>query len=209
MPNKYRMTQTLLSSWLWSYVRDDGYESLMRTLSRQREPPTEAMLNGVAFESAVNHVLNGGSLDGLSDPAAKWNQGIIRTAELLRGAQQQVTVQKDIIVDGVCFNLYGILDFLKAGIIYDTKFSSSYYLNKYLGSPQHSAYFYLVPEAYEFQYVICDGKFVCRETYRPEDTKPIETYIRQFMQYLDRHNLVDLYCENFDMKTYYSKGEKK
>lgn len=205
--NKFHLSQSLLSAWLYSYKSTEGYEAFIKALNRQRTPDTEAILDGKAFENAVNQHLNGAPLNGISYPASGWVPGIERTCEYLWDSRQQVSLRKDIIVEGCCFNLVGVLDFLKAGVIYDTKFSKNYYLNKYLNSPQHSAYFYLVPEAYEFQYLSCDGTYVYREIYRPENTKPIEIYIKQFMHFLDQQKLTDLYVQNFNLDNYYK--EKK
>ncbi len=69
---------------------------------------------------------------------------------------------------------YGVLDYLKCGVIYDTKYSKTYKVNKYLDSPQHPMYFVLAPEAYEFQYKICDGEWIYTEIYRPGEVEPIE-----------------------------------
>lgn len=203
MQNKFHLSQSLISSWLHSYDSAENYQQFIKALNREKTPPTEAMLNGVAFENAVNSHLDGASLDGISAPASDWKQGIEKTCDFLWGAEQQVFLHKDILVEGVCFDLVGILDFLKAGVIYDTKFSKNYYLNKYLNSPQHSMYFYLLPEAYEFQYLSCDGKYVYREIYRPENTKKIEVYIKQFIHYLDQQQLFDTYAEHFDLDNYF------
>lgn len=205
MPNKYHLTQSLLASWQYALTLDDGYERFLRALKREKEPPTQAMLDGVEFENCVNNVLNGAYID----PTHKWYQGIMEVAKKLKGSQQQVRIKKDILVDGVCFELDGILDFLRAGEIYDTKFSTHYYLNKYFDSPQHPMYFYLVPEATKFQYVSCDGRFVYTETYYPEDTPPIEVKIKQFMQFLDRTHNVDTFCDIWNLKTYYNSFNKK
>jgi hypothetical protein len=95
---------------------------------------------------------------------------------------------------------YGVLDFLKAGVIYDTKYSKTYSVGKYRESPQHPMYFYLTPEAKEFQYKICDGQWVYTETYSPDEVEPIEKTIKHFMDFLDRQNLVKTFCENWISK---------
>ena len=103
-------------------------------------------------------------------------------------------------MNGVTFVCYGILDFLKAGVIIDTKFSKTYRVGKYLDSPQHPMYFYLCPEAYRFDYIISDGSFVYRESYYPEDTEPIERTISKFMEWLEKTKNVRLFCENWRSK---------
>ena len=199
------MTQSLLSSWQYSFVMEDGYESFLKALNRIKEPPNEAMLKGTAFEHCVNSVLNG--IEIPEDHT--WYKPVTQLAEYLEGSQQQVSIKKDIIVDGVCFELHGVLDFLKAGIIYDTKFSTHYRLNKYLDSPQHPMYFYLVPEAREFQYLSCDGKFIYKEIYRPEDTTHIEVLLKQFMKYLEVHDLIEIYTSIWNLDTYYASKKKE
>ena len=203
--NKYHLTQSLLNDWLRSYILEDGYEAFLKSLYRQPKPMTEAMADGIEFEGCVNSVLNGAFIP----ETHKWYKPVMELAEYLNGSQQQVSIKKDIIVDGVCFELHGILDFLKAGIIYDTKFSKHYYLNKYFSSVQHPLYFYLVPEAREFQYLSCDGQFIYKETYHPEDVIPIEVTIRHFMKFLDKHNLVDIYTSIWNLETYYELKKKE
>lgn len=205
-PNKYHLTQSLLADFQRVFTTEDGYDNFIASLYRKPKPMTEAMADGIAFEGAVNSVLNGEYIP----PDHKWYKPVVDLSFYLEGAQQQVSVKRDIIVDGVCFELHGILDFLKAGIIFDTKFSKHYYLNKYLQSPQHPTYFYLVPEAREFQYLICDGQFVYKETYYPSETTPIEVTIKQFMVFLSRNQLVDTYTSIWNLEAYYkSKKEQK
>lgn len=203
--NKYHLTQSLLSDFQRIFTSEDGYEGFIKSLNRQPKPLSEAMAKGIEFESCVNSALDGEHIP----ENHKWYKPVMYLADYLAGAQQQVTVKKDMIVDGVCFELYGVLDFLRAGIIYDTKFSTHYYVNKYLSSPQHPLYLYLVPEAREFQYLSCDGQFIYRETYRPEDTAPIEVTIRQFMQFLDKHDLIETYTSIWNLKTYYETKRSK
>lgn len=190
---KFRITQTLLGSWLWSYKTEGGFDDFLKTLRREKMQPTKAMLEGVRFENIVNACLDGQKLD----LDHEWAEPIKQLLPELEGAQKQVTLFRDITVGGVPFLLHGVLDFLKCGIIYDTKFSKTYKMNKYLWSPQHGMYFALVPEAYEFKYKICDGKYIYTETYRPDDTIPIEKTIAEFMDFLDRFGLIDIYCDNW------------
>lgn len=203
--NKYHLTQSLLSDFARIFTSEDGYEGFIKSLNRQKKPPTEAMLKGVEFESCVNSVLNGAYIP----KEHKWYKPVMQLKDLLDGSQQQVSIKRDMIVDGVCFELHGILDFLKAGIIYDTKFSTHYYMNKYLHSPQHPLYFYLVPEAYEFNYLSCDGQFIYKETYRPEDTMSIEVTIRQFMKFLEKYNLIETYTSTWNLDAYYKSKLKQ
>ena len=190
---KYRITQSLVSAFEWSFKKSDGYEDFLRTLKREKTPPTMAMLNGIKYENILNAVLDGETIQ----PDHEWYRPITEMAAELQGAQKQVNLFRDLRVDGVDFLIHGVLDYLKCGHIYDCKFSKSYELNKYLGSPQTAFYAYLVPEALDMTYIISDGKWVYRERYPKDIIEPIEPYIKNFMRFLDQHGLVDIYCEKW------------
>lgn len=190
---KVRLTQSLLSAWEWSFKSDSGYDDFLKALNRQKKPMTEAMLDGVRYENCLNSVLLGEHLP----EDHEWMFPIAEMAEELQGAQQQVTIFKDITVDGQPILLHGVLDYLREGHIWDCKFSKRYHLNKYLNSPQTSMYMTLVPEALDFTYIISDGKYVYREKYPREIVPPIEPEIRHFMEYLKKHDLWNLYFEKW------------
>lgn len=192
---KLRLTQSLLSAWEWSFKREDGYDDFLAALSREKKQPTQAMLDGIRFENCLNSVLNGEPL--YQDH--EWYAPLVEMACELHGAQQQVTLFRDIEVDGQPILLHGVLDYLREGHIWDCKFSKTYHLNKYLGSPQTSMYLTLVPEATDFTYIVSDGKYVYREKY-PRDIVPsIEPTIRQFLAYLKKHGLLDIYQEKWSV----------
>lgn len=194
---RLRITQTLLSAWDWCYKKDEGYDEFVRTLNRIKTPPTKAMLEGQRFEGMVN-----ACMDGYMPPYdSELREQVIWCADYLKGAEKQVTLFKEIEVDNYPFLLHGVLDFLREGIIYDTKFSQSYKrYGKYLDSPQHPMYFALCPEAKRFEYVICDGKYVYREGYTSEDVEPIEQKIALFIAFLKRYNLWEIYKEKWWVK---------
>lgn len=194
--NKFLITQSLLSSWLWSYKLENGYEDFLKTLRREPIQQTKAMLEGIRFENCLNAVLNGAEIE----PMHEWYKPIMELYPTLAGAQQQVRLSRDLTVNGVTFVCYGVLDFLKAGTVFDTKYSKTYSVGKYLDSPQAPMYLFLVPEAREFQYKICDGKYIYTETYRPDEVEPIERTIKNFMGFLDKMDLIKMYCENWRSK---------
>ena len=193
MPSKFRLTQSLISAYEWMFKKEDGYDEFIAALNREKKQPTVAMLDGIRYENCLNAVLDGAEIT----PDHEWYKPITEMAEELQGAQQQVTLFRDINVDGVDFLIHGVLDYLRAGEIWDCKFSKNYKLNKYLGSPQTSFYMYLVPEARRFTYIVSDGAWVYRERYPREIVEPIEPYIKNFMQFLDMHNLVNIYTEKW------------
>ena len=154
---------------------------------------TAAMLDGIRFENMVHAVSEGAEIG----PEQEWYKPVLEICQIIAQGQYQVKASRPLVVDGVEFICYGILDFLKAGVIYDTKFSRTYRVGKYLDSPQHPMYFYLCPEVQRFEYIISDGNYIYREAYSPEDTVPIENTVRQFMRWMDKTSLVDLYCQNW------------
>lgn len=173
---------------------ENGYEDFLKTLRREPIQQTKAMLDGIHFENVLNAVLNGAEIE----PTHEWYKPIMELYPTLYGAQQQASPSKNMTISGIEFVLYGKLDFLKAGVIYDTKYSKTYRnYGKYRDSPQHPMYLALVPEAREFQYKICDGKYIYTETYRPDEVEPIERMIKHFMDFLDKQGLVQTYCENW------------
>lgn len=200
---RYLITQSLLSAWAYTFDcyeggEEDAMADFLATLNREKREPSEAMLNGIAFENAVYAHASG---------AARflpkgWENGVRQVAEIIQGAPVQVKAQKEITVDGMTFLVFGILDALKAGTIYDVKFVNKKFgglelAGKYLDSAQHPAYFYLVPEATEFKYLVSDGEDIYIETYRREDTRPIGEIISQFVASLRDMGLFDLYREKW------------
>ena len=191
--NKLRVTQSLLSAWLYVFKKDDGYEDFLRTLNREKKQPTQAMLDGIQYENCLNSILNGEPLP----LDHKWHDPLLEMAVELQGSQQQVVLFKDTEVDGQPILLHGVLDYLREGHIWDCKFSKTYHLNKYLDSPQTSMYLSLVPSAFDFTYIISDGTWVYREKYPREIVPPIEPTIKYFLDYLKQHDLYKIFEEKW------------
>lgn len=194
-PSKVRVTQTLLTSWEYSFKTDDGYESFLKTLNREKTPPTKAMLDGIRYENVLNNVLKGETIT----PDHEWYAPITEMAEELQGAQQQVTLFKEIQVDGQTTLLHGVLDYLRAGEIWDCKFSKTYHLNKYLNSPQLMMYLSLVPEARRMTFIVSDGKYVYRERYPRDIVEPIDLTIKYFYEFLKRYDLWQTFIEKWSV----------
>lgn len=203
---RYLITQSLLSAWAYVFDcfeggEEDAMADFLATLNREKREPTDAMRNGIAFENAVYAAAKDAPAK-VPPELSVWEPGIRQVAEIIKGAPVQVKAQKEITVDGMTFLVFGILDALKAGTIYDVKFVNKKFgglelAGKYLGSAQHPAYFYIVPEAMEFKYIVSDGEDVYIETYRREDTKPIGEIISQFVASLRDMGLLDLYQEKW------------
>lgn len=201
---RYLVTQSLLSSLdyifnCWEGGEEDAMASFLQTLNREKSEPNKAMLDGLAFEREVYT-----EAAGLPrSPHPKWENGIQKIVPLIRGAQVQVRAQREIEVAGMTFLVYGVLDALKAGTISDVKYKTKSFgsldlAGSYLDSPQHPAYFYLVPEAREFQYLVSDGEDLYIERYTPQESRHISTFIEEFIDSVRSLGLLDLYKEKWE-----------
>jgi hypothetical protein len=199
----YLITQSLLSSWeyLFSCYEDkcdEAYESFVKTLKREPTEQTDAQRKGTEFETEVYKVVRGED----RQPHPEWENGIKAVAEHLKGCQVQVKEKAVLEVGENKFLLYGVLDALGAGVIKDVKFSTRSFgstdlAGKYLESPQHPAYFRLVPEAYRFDYIVSDGEDVYVESYFRKNTPPIDGLINQFVVSIKDMGLWELYQKHW------------
>lgn len=208
---RYLITQSLLSSWLYIYDCFDGYEdsamdAFLHTLRREPEElddeQRQRIQNGIEFENEVYSQAAG----ECRAPHPKWESGICEIADLLKGAQFQVKVYREIEVAGITFLVYGILDALREAVISDVKFKNKSFgsldlAGDYLNSPQHPLYFYLVPEARLFRYLVSDGQDVYIEQYEPGDCPSAAELILQFVQFLTANNLLDTYLQNWQARS--------
>lgn len=203
---RYLITQSLISSWAYMFDCYDGGEEdaqaeFMRVLQREPGEQTQAMRNGIEFENEVYAA----SADWKRKPHECWEDGIQAVSKVIYGAPVQVRLSRPITVNGVEFLVYGILDALKAGVIYDVKFSSKPLsgfdaYGKYLNSPQHPFYFYLAPEAYEFRYLLSDGIDLYQEVYRRSEVLDAAAIIGEFLDSISCMGLLDLYKEKWVAK---------
>jgi len=191
--SKLLLTQSLLSDFAWVFRKDDGYADFLRTLRREPRATSKAMFAGIDFENRVTAYASGEKLDE-THKLTKVAQEVGNECYM---GQFQVRLSREIVVDGVTFLCYGVLDCLKAGEIFDIKFSKTYEVGKYLDSPQHPMYLYLCPEARAFTYLVSDGDWVYRERYTPDITEHISAYIRDFMRWLEQRGLIDTYAQHW------------
>lgn len=198
---RYMITHSLLSSWLYA-MKDNPYEDatterdpyadFLKTLNREPTETTEAMQNGIDFEDLVTAILTGNA-----NPENKWYEAAVNVAKRIRGGILQCRASKDIEVSGMNILLYGRLDALLAGVIYDIKFSKSYDVGKYIDSTQHPTYFELLPEAKEFTYLVSNGTNVWSETYRRDESQDIKVIIADFLAWLSAQGLLEIYKEKW------------
>lgn len=224
MPDRFLMTHSLLSAWLYA-MQDNPYEDatternayaeFLRVLRKEPTETTKAMQYGIDFEDLITAILKGdkiaayhrenrstGILDRELYPLHEhpWFEGANDIAGIIQGAQLQHKVSKQIVVDGVSILLYGRLDALKAGTIFDIKFSSKYERGKYISSTQHPTYLELIPEALDFTYLVSNGTSVWTETYAREDTPSIYPTISGFLSFLKDTGLMGIYKEMWGSK---------
>jgi len=200
----YLMTHSLLSSWLYAMKENpyedatterDPYEDFLKTLRREPTETTEAMQKGIDFEDLVTAIVNGNA-----DVTDKWYDAAKKVADIVGGGRLQYKVSKKIEVNGIELVLYGRLDALKAGVVYDIKFSGSYDVGKYITSTQHPTYLELIPEAETFTYLVSNGTYVWPETYRRDETPSIIPIISDFLKWLELQGLMNTYKENWSSK---------
>ena len=137
----YLMTPSLLNAWIYLLEREYGtVEDFLRTLNREPTPSSESIEKGFMFE--------------------KWCE---ENCLEVQGGVFQYAAKKQIALCGMEFLLYGRMDCVKAGIIYDFKYTGNYECGKYYGNAQTPTYFELLPEASEMKYIITDK---CETSYR-------------------------------------------
>ncbi|MCD8143934.1 MAG: hypothetical protein LUD79_01105 [Oscillospiraceae bacterium] len=195
------LTHSLLNSWLYQYKAPDSdgaHGSFMQTLRRDPTETTEAMQRGIDFENLVGGWVGGNR--AVPEEHSKWAGAIETIGTILEGAALQAALYRDLVVEGQPILLYGRLDGLKAGIIYDIKFTGKYETGKFTDSPQHPVYMTLCPEARAFVYLITDGTDVFTESFTQAETPPLEPLVQEFFEYLDAASLMDVYLEKWAAK---------
>lgn len=223
MEDRYLMTHSLLASWLYAMREDlhegasgrDPMEEFLLTLRRQPTPRTNAMQWGIDFEDLVTAILHHASAARYSRkdydtgdlaeewyplPEHPWYEAAQAIAHMIGGASLQYRASRPIETSGMMFLLYGRLDALRAGTIYDIKFSGGYERGKFYGSTQHPVYLELIPEAREFVYLVSDGRNVWTERYLREETRSIFPTITDFVAWLSIQDLMGLYKERWRSK---------
>lgn len=195
------ITPSLLNSWLyiWNCVDNvhetekdticledkkmdaqvKAKEDFINTLKRLPSEPNKYMQMGIDFE----------------DECCQGRQPEI--SPIIEGGSYQIVGKKNVTIGGYNFLLYGRLDVLKGGVIYDIKRVMKYTPQKYLKSCQHGFYFKLFDRAYEFTYLIYDGNKLHTETYYRDEVESIDKLILDFIDWLKENNLFELYKEKW------------
>lgn len=197
---RYLITPSLLNSWLWIYesannvrekdsdvmsiddrkaiAQERAKEQFLAYLERIPGEPNKYMQLGIDFEDECY-------------------QGKTCISPIIEGGSYQVVGTKYVNVENINFLMYGRLDVLKGGVIYDIKKVGCYKLNKYKWSCQHRFYLDLFERAKYFEYLIYDGKTLHREKYYRENCTSTEEIIKNFVDYLIDNDLLDIYKEKW------------
>ena len=198
----YKITASLLNAWQYvldsvEMVKEAEYDKIcledkkelkyeqelkkfIDTLKRVPFAPTEAMVRGQEYEASVYR-----GEDSTFSP-------------IVENGAFQVSIRKNVVIDGVQIQLHGILDVLKANHIYDIKRTGWYKYPKFKTSHQHSMYFELVPEAMDFTYLICDNDDMHYTEYIERcNSEDIKKVISEFLEWLKMNNLYEIYTQNW------------
>lgn len=191
---KYYITPTLLNSWQYN-IKNGTLEDFIKVLNKEQFEATENILKGFAYEKYMQE----------------------NYSETLGGAYQ-VKVSKEY----GDYLLYGIIDCLKGGIIYDYKYTANYEVGKFFNNHQTLMYLEMVPEARKMVYLITNkfekieyadnnfkdiksvaydiGDIFIEEYTKDLFPETIESVLYKFIAWLKAYNLYDLYTEKWKCK---------
>ena len=191
---KYYITPTLLNSWQYN-IKNGTLEDFIKVLNKEEFEPTESILKGFEYEKYMQENFE----------------------ETLNGTYQ-VKVSKE----HGDYLLYGIIDCLKGGIIYDYKYTKNYEVGKFFNNHQTLMYLEMIPEAKKMVYLITNKfdkteypdlnfkdvskvEYEVGDIFREEYTKDMfpetmNSILHKFEQWLKQYNLFDLYTEKWKCK---------
>lgn len=192
--SKYYITPTLLNSWQYN-IKNGTLEDFIKVLNKEEFEPSESILKGFEFEKYMQE----------------------NYKETLNGSYQ-VKVSKEY----GDYLLYGIIDCLKGGIIYDYKYTKNYDVGKFFNNHQTLMYLEMVPEAKKMVYLITNKfevedyadidymntakiEYTVGDLFREEYTKDmfpetIDSILHKFENWLKQYNLFDIYAEKWKCK---------
>jgi len=195
--NSYLITASLLNS-LKYYLGSDyaNREDFLKTLSREKFEPNEAMQKGIDFENDIQKVCNGTYLyydfdcpseNKSVDKVIDYEKLITKLGEEVKGGYWQESVKKQFEVAGTRILLYGRCDVIKGDTVYDIKYTKNYNLGKFQESTQHLIYMFC-SGLDKFKYLVSDLKSYWIEEYVKQSNieAKLRSEIMQFLDYLDR-----------------------
>lgn len=191
---KYYITPSLLNSWTYN-IKNGTLEDFIKVLNKEEFEPSESILKGFEFEKYMQE----------------------NYKETLNGSYQ-VKVSKEY----GDYLLYGIIDCLKGGIIYDYKYTQNYEVGKFFSNHQTLMYLEIVPEAKKMIYLITNKfdkteypdidfkdtakiEYKVGDIFKEEYTKDlfpetIESVLYKFESWLKEYKLFNLFTEKWKCK---------
>lgn len=191
---KYYITPTLLNSWQYN-IKNGTLEDFIKVLNKEEFEPSQSILKGFEYEKYMQE----------------------NYEETLNGAYQ-VKVSKEY----GDYLLYGIIDCLKGGIIYDYKYTQNYEVGKFFNNHQTLMYLEMIPEARKMVYLITNKfnkieypdiefkdvskiEYEVGDIFKEEYTKDmfpetIDSILHKFEQWLKQYNLFELFVEKWKCK---------
>ena len=122
----YYITPTLLNSWSYC-IKNGTLEDFIKVLNKEEFEQSESIIKGYEFEAYMQE-----------------------NYEETKNGAYQVVVSKE----HGDYLLYGKVDCLKGGIIYDYKYTKNYDVGKFFNNHQTLMYLEAVPEASKMVYLI-------------------------------------------------------
>lgn len=212
---KYLITPTLLNSYDY-YIQDEfkspanSRADFLKTLSRGKFEPNQAMQKGIDFENDVLDACNNKLEADYSKIEPRFVKSVIdseamstkeisnwiimreyidcveNVAKIVNRGLWQESVKKDLQIGNQEFLLYGKTDVIKRDTVYDIKYTSNYELGKFLNSAQHLIYLYCTGLP-KFKYLISNGKDFWQEDYFNNGNieNEIKSKINDFLSYLE------------------------
>lgn len=191
---KYYITPTLLNSWSYC-IKNGTLEDFIKVLNKEEFEPSESIIKGYEFEAYMQE-----------------------NYEETKNGAYQVVVSKE----HGDYLLYGKVDCLKGGIIYDYKYTKNYDAGKFFNNHQTLMYLEMIPEASKMVYLITNKfevedyadidymdtakvEYTVGDIFREEYTKDmfpetIDSILHKFETWLKQYNLFDLYAEKWKCK---------
>ena len=191
---KYYITPTLLNSWSYC-IKNGTLNDFIKVLNKEEFEPSESIIKGYEFETYMQE-----------------------NYEETKNGAYQVVVSKE----HGDYLLYGKVDCLKGGIIYDYKYTKNYDVGKFFGNHQTLMYLEMIPEASKMVYLITNKfdkieypennfqdvkniEYEVGDIFREEYTKDmfpetIDSVLHKFETWLKQYNLFDLYAEKWKCK---------
>ena len=199
---RYKITATLLNQWQRIFdAKENIYSNDEDTLSYEEKVEIETNKRIEEFVNLLNRIP---TPDNEYMKRGREYEDFVCSgldrefSPIIENGAFQITLTKKVEIDGLPILLYGVLDVLKAGRIYDIKRVVRYQSRKYKNSLQHPMYLFLAPSTYDFTYLVCDDKDNhYYENYIRENCQDILQVIAQFISWLKSRDLFEIFTQKW------------